>query len=231
VPAAAFAAVLADGIFRPSSATLYPTLCHGSRQRPQVALTFDDGPDPEVTPRVLDALANFGARATFFVIGRHLEKNPALGENMLWAGHELGNHSWQHSYLQNFFSATRHAADIERCSQLIRSLSHSDIEPLYRPPVGLKSPELARAAHARQLTIVAWSVHARDTFKHDPQVIASRVLSHIRPGDIVLMHDGHERDHHHRPALIAALPLILQGLRERGLQSVPVRELLRESPG
>ena len=142
-------------------------------------------------------------------------------------GHELGNHSWMHSYFQNFYRTDQQQSDVERSTRLIQELSGSDAEPLYRPPVGLKSPPLARVAHARKLTVVAWSLHSRDTLARDPDATAARVLSRIAPGDIVLMHDGHERDGKHRHLAAAALPLILRGLRERGLSCVTVSELLR----
>jgi peptidoglycan/xylan/chitin deacetylase (PgdA/CDA1 family) len=134
---AAFLAVLTDGIFRPSSSVLYPTISHGPRDRPRVALTFDDGPDPQVTPAILDTLAGAGARATFFVIGRHLEKHREVGARALREGHELGNHSWMHSYLQNFYRTDQQQSDVERSTRLIQELSGSTAEPLYRPPVGL----------------------------------------------------------------------------------------------
>ena len=113
-------------------------------------------------------------------------------------GHELGNHSWMHSYFQNFYRTDQQQSDVERSTRLIQELSGSDAEPLYRPPVGLKSPPLARVAHARKLTVVAWSLHSRDTMARDSDATAARVLSRIAPGDIVLMHDGHERDDKHR---------------------------------
>ncbi len=224
---AALLAVLTDGIFRPSSSVLYPTISHGPRDRPQVALTFDDGPDPLVTPTVLDALKEAGARATFFVIGRHLEKHREIGVRALQDGHELGNHSWMHSYFQNFYGNGQQRSDVERSTRLIQELTGSAAEPLYRPPVGLKSPALARVAHRRKLKVIAWSLHSRDTFARDPAATAASVLSRVAPGDIVLMHDGHERDANHRKLAAAALPQILRGLRERGLSCVTVSELLR----
>jgi peptidoglycan/xylan/chitin deacetylase (PgdA/CDA1 family) len=224
---AAFLAVLTDGIFRPSSSVLYPTISHGPRDRPRVALTFDDGPDPEVTPSILDTLEAAGARATFFVIGRHLEKHREIAVRTLREGHEIGNHSWMHSYFQNFYRTDQQQSDVERSTRLIQELSGSITEPLYRPPVGLKSPPLARVAHARKLTVVAWSLHSRDTLARDSDAIAARVLSRIAPGDIVLMHDGHDRDGKHRNLAAAALPQILRGLRERGLSCVTVSDLLR----
>lgn len=226
VPAGALAALLADGVFRPASGLLHPTISRGPRARAEVALTFDDGPDPQVTPQVLDTLATWGARATFFAIGRHLERQVALAERIAAEGHELGNHSWTHSCFQNFYDRRRYAADIERTRQLILQISGR--EPLYRPPVGLKSPALARVAHAARLTIVCWSLHSRDTYARDPDAIAARVLRRIRPGDIVLFHDGHERDGRHRPQAARALPQILRALAQRGLRCVRVTELLRD---
>jgi peptidoglycan/xylan/chitin deacetylase (PgdA/CDA1 family) len=228
VPIGAYALLAADGVFRPASALLYPTLIRGRTDRPQVALTFDDGPDPEVTPAVLDILAEYQARATFFVIGRYLDKHRALGERLHREGHELGNHSWQHSHFQNFYSAARHGEEIDRCSQLIKAVTHCEREPLYRPPVGLKSPPMARAAHKRNLKVVAWSIHSRDTMTRDPKAIANGVVRRIQPGDIALLHDGHDRERRHRPLILQALPLLLQGLRERGLSSVTVSELSGE---
>lgn len=229
VPLGACALLLADGVFRPASALLYPTLVRGRTDQPRVALTFDDGPDPEITPAVLDLLAEYQARATFFVIGRYLDRYPALGERLHREGHELGNHSWQHSPFQNFYSAAGHGEQIDRCARLIKSLTRSGQEPLYRPPVGLKSPAMARAAHQRKLEVVAWSIHSRDTISRNAHSVARGVVNRSRPGDIVLLHDGHDREQRHRPLILEALPLILQGLRERGLISVTVSELSEDS--
>jgi peptidoglycan-N-acetylglucosamine deacetylase len=227
VTSAAFLLVLTDGIFRPSSSVFYPTISHGPRDRPHVALTFDDGPDPQVTPSILDALAGAGARATFFTIGRHLQKHRDIAVRALREGHEIGNHSWMHSYFQNFYRTNHQRSDVDRSTRLIQELSGSNAEPLYRSPVGLKSPALARVAHARRLRVIAWSLHSRDTFTRDADATAAVVLSRVAPGDIVLMHDGHERDGRHRGTAAGALPAILGGLRERGLKCVTVSELLR----
>lgn len=227
IAAALLLALLADGIARPGSSLLYPTRTHGSRQQPYVALTFDDGPDPEVTPAVLDALARHGARATFFVIGRALHAHPALGRRIEAEHHELGNHSLNHSRWQNFFCESRQRKEIEGGAGAIAELAQRAEPPLYRPPIGLKSPPFARAARALQLSVIAWSLHSHDSRTSDPQRIARRVLARIRPGDIVLMHDGHDLSGRHRPACAQALPQILQGLREKGLQCVTVSELLR----
>lgn len=226
IPAAILAGLIADGVARPGSSLLYPTISRGSGAHPRIALTFDDGPDAEVTPGVLDALVQFDARATFFAIGRNIELNRPIAERIVREKHELGNHSWQHSRLQNFYRRPRQADDLARSSRLIREITGTTEHPLYRPPVGLKSPPLARAAHAMGLKMIAWSLHGRDTQRDDPQRIAAGVLSRVKAGDIVLLHDGHDIPGRHRVAGARALPLILQGLKDRGLQPVTVSELL-----
>lgn len=226
IPSAGFLALFADGVARPGSRLLYPTVTRGRRDSRRIALTFDDGPDPEVTPAVLDALARHGAQATFFSIGRALEEHPELARRLVAEGHELGNHSWRHSRWQNLFGAGAHAREIERGERAIAAVTGSQATPLYRPPIGLKSPQLARVASRRRLTLVAWSLHSRDTRSTDPMRVARHVLDRVRPGDIVLMHDGHDRPGRRRPVCAQAVALILQGLRAKGLQCVTVSDLL-----
>jgi peptidoglycan/xylan/chitin deacetylase (PgdA/CDA1 family) len=230
LPAALFLALCADGIARPGSSLAYPTVTHGPRDRDRVALTFDDGPDPEVTPLVLDALAKHDTRATFFAIGKSLAAHPQLARDIAAAGHELGNHSWRHSRLQPFFAVADQVGEIERGASAIAAVTGRRTAPLYRSPLGMKSPPMARAAGRVGLTIVAWSLHSHDSRNSDPDQIAARVLSRIRPGDIVLMHDGHDLPGRHRLGAARALPRILLGLRERALQAVTVSDLLRSPP-
>ncbi|HEX5340842.1 MAG TPA: polysaccharide deacetylase family protein [Gammaproteobacteria bacterium] len=229
VPALLLIALVTDGIARPGSSLFYPTITHGARDSGRVALSFDDGPDPVVTPQVLDALAETGAHATFFVIGKSLAAQPELAKRMLAEGHVLGNHSWQHSRWQNFRFPAWHVREIQRGEQAIAAATGSAGPVLYRPPVGLKSGELARAACRLGLTLVAWSLHSHDTRLPGPERIAQRVLGKIRGGDIVLLHDGHDLPGRQRPFCAQAVRLILQGLREKGLECVSIPELLNPS--
>jgi peptidoglycan-N-acetylglucosamine deacetylase len=112
---------------------------------------------------------------------------------------------------------------------VVRGLAGRSPRPLYRPPIGLKSPPFARAARQARLTLVGWSLRSYDTRIADPERIAARVLEKIRPGDIVLLHDGHDRLGRHRPACARAVPLILQGLREKGLECTTVSDLLKRT--
>ncbi len=177
-----------DGIFRPDSAVLYPTLVRGRTDQPQVALTFDDGPDPEVTPVVLDLLAQCEARATFFVIGRHLEKHRALGERMLREGHEIGITRGNTRTSRTFIRQPGYGVEIDRCSQLIKSVTQSTREPLFRPPVGLK--ESRRWLAPRISAISKWS-HGQSIpdmrLKAQCTCSCERSGKSIRPGDIALL--------------------------------------------
>jgi peptidoglycan-N-acetylglucosamine deacetylase len=224
---AVFLALFADGVARAGSSVLYPTIRRGPRNGRRVALTFDDGPDPVVTPDVLDALAGHGARATFFAVGRKVEAHPEIARRVIAEGHELANHSWKHSRWQSFTSPSAQIAEIRRGENALAPIRRNGAAPLYRAPHGVKSPPFVMAAHAEQLTLVAWSLHSRDTYAADPTAVAARVLRKIRPGDIVLLHDGHDVPGRHRAACARAVPLILAGLRERGLECVTVSELLR----
>lgn len=226
VPAAVLLVLAVDAVARPASGTFYPTFSHGSREGDAVALSFDDGPDPEVTPKLLDLLEEERVHATFFVIARKLAAHPQLARRMRACGHAIGNHSWQHARTQNFWSARRHGRELDRAEQALESLGLASSARLYRPPVGLKSGSLAKAAHAHGLTIVAWSLHARDTRTSDPAAIARRVLDRVRPGDIILLHDGHDLPGRHRRHCVEAVRLILAGLRARRLRCVTVPELM-----
>jgi peptidoglycan/xylan/chitin deacetylase (PgdA/CDA1 family) len=224
-----FFALFADGVARSGSSVLYPTWRHGPRDVPRVALTFDDGPDPDVTPAVLDVLAVHGARATFFAIGRALDAHPELARRVSAEGHELANHSYGHSRWGSFSGVRTQVADIERGERAlaaIAAIAASGRQPLYRAPFGVKSPPFVVAANAKQLTMISWSLHSRDSIGANPGKVAARVLRRIRPGDIVVMHDGHDLPGRHRAVCVDALPRILAGLRERGLECVTVSELL-----
>ncbi len=219
LPVTALMLTLADGVFRPASSVLVPTISRGPRSASAIALTFDDGPDPIGTPAVAALLEAAGQRATFFCMGKKLDADPDVARALLAAGHELGNHSYDHSYTLNFRGPAHMDAEITRGADAVRRITGGGDEPLYRPPVGLKNPPLSRVAQARGLRVVTWNVHSRDTLGGPPERVAARVLSGLQPGDIVLMHDP-------LPICREALPAILDGMAARGFTSVPVSELL-----
>jgi peptidoglycan/xylan/chitin deacetylase (PgdA/CDA1 family) len=190
-----------------------------------LALTFDDGPDPEWTPRVLDALAALGMRATFFVVGERAERHPELIDRILAEGHETGSHSWDHPSLPELPAAAV-AAQIARTRAV---LGPRDAR-LLRPPYGHQSLTTWRLARAQGYRVVMWNISAGDWRDDDAGTLAGRILAEAAPGAIVLLHDtlySYERpEHRDRGPTIAALGLLAERLA--GWRFVTVSELLAQ---
>jgi peptidoglycan/xylan/chitin deacetylase (PgdA/CDA1 family) len=184
-----------------------------------VALTFDDGPSPEYTPGILAVLRRFHVQATFFLVGYLTDQYPQLVHSELRAGMTIGNHTYNHPEVPPFANLPSQlvAAEIDLGAQPLERLG---IEPrLFRPPGGSFSPQLVAAAEARGERIVLWSVDPRDWQPGTtPQQVARNVLSAVRPGSIIILHDGGGD----RSATVRALPKIIKAIRRRGLRFVAV---------
>jgi peptidoglycan/xylan/chitin deacetylase (PgdA/CDA1 family) len=192
------------------------TVTHGSRDVRRVALTFDDGPDPERTPAVLDALAELGVKATFFVVGEAAEKHPELVARMVAEGHELGNHTWSHRYLP--LARSRRVTDeLARTDAAIARVTGS-VPRLARPPYGGRSPRNVQAMQRAGKQVVLWDVNSFDWKGKPSEHVIARVLDRTRPGSIVLMHDIHGR--------VDVVRDVIAGLRRRELELATVGELL-----
>jgi peptidoglycan-N-acetylglucosamine deacetylase len=193
-------------------------------QEPLLALTYDDGPSPVNTPRLLDILRERQARATFFVVGSEVDRNTDLLARVAAEGHEIGNHSISHTNpLELDDNALR--ADIERAHEAISRVVAGP--SLYRPPFGKKPKESAGICRALGMTSVLWSIDSGDTRGFATDRIVHEVVGRARPGDIVLMHDGGE----HRPRTLEATRRILEELTARGYRFVTVSELFAASVG
>ncbi|OYW45600.1 MAG: polysaccharide deacetylase [Sphingomonadales bacterium 32-68-7] len=185
-----------------------------------VALTFDDGPTPEGVDSVLTTLDRYGAKATFFLIGQHLERSPGQAQRLLAAGHELGNHSFSH--VRNIgHSREFYAAEIARTSALLRAAGQ---HPRYfRPPFGRRLIGLPLEVERSGLRMVTWDVEDQPERFTDPARFAEDILARVKPGSIILIHPMYRANETAR----AALPLVLEGLRQRGYRAVTVSELLK----
>jgi peptidoglycan/xylan/chitin deacetylase (PgdA/CDA1 family) len=193
--------------------------------RGRVALTFDDGPSPDTTPRILDMLRARGQRATFFVIGRKAEAHPELLRAMAGDGHAIGVHGYDHDRLYAFWRPALVEADIERCISIVQSAT-GGAPVLFRPPIGQASPRTFAGARGAGVEVVGWSLRGMDGLRGAKvSAVAERVKRGLAPGAIVLLHDAAERDDY-KPASLEALPSILDALDERGLRSVTVPELV-----
>jgi peptidoglycan/xylan/chitin deacetylase (PgdA/CDA1 family) len=190
----------------------------GARER-EVWLTFDDGPDPRETPRVLALLAQHRARATFFLIGRAAEKNPALVSAILAAGHTVANHTYTHqSVLFWACPPSRFAREIDRCADVLAAAAGAPPR-FFRGPVGWHPPLLYRVLCRRGLQAVGWTARGLDCADHNPSRVAGRLLRHLRPGAIFMLHPE-RRDRRGENTGLAALEIVLREIDRSGYRCV-----------
>ncbi|MFI9245417.1 polysaccharide deacetylase family protein [Streptomyces sp. NPDC053086] len=196
----------------------------GTGRRRHIALTFDDGPDPVSTPRFLDALDELGVRATFFVVGEHVVRHPAVIRETVRRGHELGVHGWRHDRPWRPAFA-RDAEEVARTVRAVHDLTGH--RPLwYRPPYGILTMSRWRAARRAGLRTVLWSAWGRDwTAGATPESVRARVAADLRGGGTVLLHDS---DRYSASgcwhATLGALPALVRGCREAALEVGPLCE-------
>jgi peptidoglycan/xylan/chitin deacetylase (PgdA/CDA1 family) len=229
-PVAAGACVLAAGAscayyatYAVRSQWLGPADWHGREDTSSVALTFDDGPGAD-TERVLDVLAAHEMSATFFMVGRQAERNARTARRVAAEGHEVGNHSYSHPiYLYRSARETRR--QLALAQDAIEGAT--GVRPrLARPPCGVRSPAYFRAARSLGLRTVQWGVAGFDWKRNGAREIARHVLKDVRAGSIILLHDGDSEGKSDRRETVAALPLIFEGLSERGLKVALLSRLL-----
>jgi peptidoglycan/xylan/chitin deacetylase (PgdA/CDA1 family) len=213
--------VIGLGVALPQMSFFGPFICRGNPEKRQIALTFDDGPDARSTPALLDALRELEVEAAFFVIGKEVEREPQLANRILREGHLLENHSFAHSYATNFYPTAKLTADLSRAQQTIKKLTGTT--PIFfRPPVGLSNPNVFRAARALQLKVIGWTIRSLDTRLTDPARIVQRIERELKPGAVILLHDGNipaER-------LVVTVKLLLTKLREHNYEVVRLDRML-----
>jgi len=201
---------------------LMGTYPHGDRARPCVALTFDDGPHPIHTAPLLDALAELAAPATFFVVGRDVDAHPALVARIAREGHELGNHTYRHRYLP--LARSRSVERELRATDRAIVRAAGVVPRLVRPPWGGRSPRNVRVFHRLRKRVVLWDVNSFDWKGAPPDEVVERVLSRVRSGSIILMHEARDEG----AATVAAVRMLVPALRARGLQLVTVSQALAD---
>lgn len=189
-----------------------------------VALTFDDGPSPGHTEKVLDILRQENVKATFFVIGKKVMEHPMLLNWIDEEGHEIGNHTYSHTRV-TWINDQKMLDEIRRTSLLIWDLTGKKVE-YFRPPHGRLTNAKRKKIEAKGYKVIYWSVNA-DDFYHTtwgmrtPESIADRVISRVNGNDIVLMHDNSYQ-------ITEALPVIIKALKKRGYYFVTISELLEK---
>ena len=194
--------------------------------RREVALTIDDGPDPEVTPAVLDLLDAAGARATFFCIAEQAARHPGLVREIVRRGHSVQNHSHAHGHNFSLLGPRGFAREIQAAQSVLAELA-GEAPRFFRAPAGLRNPFLAPVLHRLGLTLASWTRRGYDTRERDPQRVLQRLTRGLAAGDILLLHDGNcARDAQGRPVILTVLPDLLATLRRQQLLPVTLTQSL-----
>lgn len=185
-----------------------------------VALTFDDGPHPIYTPAILDILSEYGVKATFFVIGKNVDEYPELVRRECDEGHEIGNHTYSHSYM-NSVGESETVKEIKDCERSVSFAADTELK-LVRPPGGICSTRLKQYCESSGYRIVLWSVDTLDWKRPSPDSIINTVLNNVSQGDIILMHDYVSGV----SSTPEALKVIIPALIDEGYDFVTVSELI-----
>jgi peptidoglycan-N-acetylglucosamine deacetylase len=188
----------------------------GSDARREVALTFDDGPHPDYTPRVLEILARYDARATFFCIGLNALAYPELVARTAEEGHQVGNHTWSHPYLPDL-TRDEVLRQVDATNEALAKASGGD-NTLVRPPYGARTPALLNWIARHGMVTALWDVDANDWAVPGTDAVVAKVTGEVRPGSVVLMHDGGGD----RSQTVEALPRIVETLLADGYTLVTV---------
>jgi peptidoglycan-N-acetylglucosamine deacetylase len=193
--------------------------------RGEVALSFDDGPDPAVTPKVLQVLDQYGVKASFFCIGKRAIACPGIVAETAARGHRVENHSFSHSHAFGFYGVKSLASDIHRSQEALEKITGCR-PSLLRAPAGIRNLWLDPVLTQLDLTLVSWTRRGFDTVCRQPQTITQRLIQGLAAGDILLLHDGSScRDVHGRPVVLEVLPRLIEAIAAKGLAPVPIAPL------
>lgn len=183
-----------------------------------VSLTFDDGPDPIQTPKVLKTLKAYQVNACFFCIGHKVKRNEALLQQMVAEGHLIGNHSYTHSGLFPLYRLSRMKKDLQTCQCELERVTSQPVT-LFRPPFGVTNPTIAKAVRQLGYTSIGWNIRTLDTKQPAPDIILNSIRKELKPGSIILLHDR-------MPNSEQLVKQILDLLKEQGYIVVRLDKLL-----
>jgi peptidoglycan/xylan/chitin deacetylase (PgdA/CDA1 family) len=223
--AANHATITAAGLW-PRSTLLGPNwtrLPHAAGADRSVAVSIDDGPDPEVTPRVLDILEQHGAQATFFCIGTRILKHPELAREIVARGHAIENHSYSHRHHFSLLGPRAMASEVEAAQEVIAAVA-GHVPRFFRAPAGLRNPFLNDVLQRFGLQLASWTRRGFDTVTSDADLVLQRLVHRLAGGDIMVLHDGNSaRNAAGGPVIYDVLPRLLDELAARDLTPVTLR--------
>jgi len=196
-------------------------LWHGNRRLPEIALTFDDGPNSKSTPKVLDILKRYNVKATFFVLGKYVEKNKDIIAREALEGHDIGNHTFNHAK-GSLVDQDKINRELAKTSDLIRKYSGKESN-LFRPPFGYENWRFLYEAELLDYAVILWSLDVGDwDQKKSSKEMIAKIMKRSKNGTIILLHDGGTS----REAVIEALPKVIKGLRAKGFKFVTIDEMI-----
>jgi peptidoglycan/xylan/chitin deacetylase (PgdA/CDA1 family) len=202
-----------------------------SAMRGEVAITIDDGPDPQVTPAVLDLLDAHHARATFFCIAAHAQAHPQLCRDIVRRGHSVQNHSQRHSHTFSLLGPRGMAREIAQAQDTLGQIT-GQAPRFFRAPAGLRNLFLAPVLHRLDLQLVSWTRRGFDTARTEPAGVLARLTHRLAAGDIVLLHDGNSAlAPSGKPVVLEVLPGLLQRFGQAGLRTVTLPQALQAEAG
>jgi len=225
--------VLIGAVFFPRGRLLGPNLNRlpaAFAKRGEVVLTFDDGPDPEVTPQILDLLDRFTMKASFFCIGEKAAAFPEIVNEIARRGHSVENHTYRHSYAFAFYGIARLGRELDAAQSIIRENAGCPAR-FFRAPVGFRSPLLDPVLAWRGLHYVSWTRRGYDTVYTNPRLTLDKLTKGLASGDILLLHDGSSaRTPAGQAMVLAVLPPLLEKLESEGLKSVALPDCFLTAP-
>ncbi|WPU98769.1 polysaccharide deacetylase family protein [Mucilaginibacter sp. cycad4] len=218
VPAFVYLLILFYGCYYIGSNFFIPVMCSGKTNKKIIAITFDDGPNSEHTPQVLNILQKHHVPAAFFCIGNRIAGEEAVLKQIHEQGHIIGNHSFSHHFWFDLFSSAKMLDDMKLMDQAMKQAT--GLTPLlFRPPYGVINPNLKKAIIKGDYVPIGWSVRSMDTVIHDPQKLLNKVAGRLNPGAVFLFHDT-------SAATISALPPFIEQVKARGYQIMRLDKML-----
>ncbi|MBC8770140.1 polysaccharide deacetylase family protein [Arenibacter sp. BSSL-BM3] len=187
-------------------------------QKNWVAITFDDGPHPEFTPKVLELLQKYNGKASFFCVGQQVRQYGEIVKDIIERGHTIGNHTYTHSNGFGFLSTKKVLLELQKTNEIINDLTGLNTK-IYRPAFGVTNPNINKAVKKMKLQTIGWSIRSLDTTKRSKKDILERITSNLKKGDIILLHDSSEKT-------VEVLEQLLLFLQQNKMQSVSVDQLL-----
>jgi len=222
---AVLAGALAYGMYSPNSRLFGPVIGRGPAESRAIYLTFDDGPSLSATESILGTLDERRAPAAFFLLGKHVERHPELARHLAEAGHEIGNHTYRHRKL-HLRGPGWIARELRTAHEVIAAASRREPRA-FRAPHGLHNPFVHASARALGYTMFGWTLGVWDSDRPGAEAIRRRVREGLRPGAIVLLHDGDGYDPDgDRSQTAAALPGIIDDARGAGYEIRPIGDLI-----